>query len=77
MIGIHGNGLTHEMWMPEDATLVEVCYAHLDQDLADCQMFPPETFLRDYQSVAQVLNHQYFAVVSDRGIWRNAGVNDR
>jgi hypothetical protein len=56
------------MWMPEDATLVEVCYAHSDQDLADCQMFPPETFLRDYQSVAQVLNHQYYAVVSDRGI---------
>lgn len=49
MIGIHGNGLTHEMWMPEDATLIE--------------MFPPETFLRDYQSVAQVLNHQYYAVV--------------
>ena len=56
------------MWMPEDATLVEVRHAHLGRDLADCQMFPPETFLRDYQSVAQVLNHQYFAVVSDRGI---------
>lgn len=24
MIGIHGNGLTHEMWMPEDGTLIEV-----------------------------------------------------
>jgi hypothetical protein len=24
MIGVHGNGLTHEMWMPEDATLIEV-----------------------------------------------------
>jgi len=23
MIGIHGNGLTHEMWMPEDGTLIE------------------------------------------------------
>lgn len=24
MLGIHGNGLTHEMWMPEDGTLIEV-----------------------------------------------------
>lgn len=27
-------------------------------------MFPPDTFLRDYQAVAQVLNHKYYPVVS-------------
>lgn len=24
MIGIHGNGLTHELWMPENSALIEV-----------------------------------------------------
>jgi capsular polysaccharide biosynthesis protein len=24
MFGVHGNGLTHELWLPEDATLIEV-----------------------------------------------------
>jgi hypothetical protein len=29
MMGIHGNGLTHEMWMPENSTLIEVSFASL------------------------------------------------
>jgi hypothetical protein len=28
-MGIHGNGLTHEMWMPENSTLIEVSFASL------------------------------------------------
>ncbi|ORX37567.1 hypothetical protein BD324DRAFT_650140 [Kockovaella imperatae] len=51
MVGVHGNGLTHEMWMTEKATLVE--------------LFHPGVFLRDYQAVAHVLGHQYFAVWND------------
>lgn len=24
MLGVHGNGLTHELWLPEDSTVIEV-----------------------------------------------------
>lgn len=51
MIGIHGNGLTHELWMAQDSMLIE--------------LFPNETFLRDYQAVAQALGHEYHAVIGN------------
>ncbi|KAL1406132.1 hypothetical protein Q8F55_007815 [Vanrija albida] len=51
LLGIHGNGLTHEMWLRETATVIE--------------MFPPDTFLRDYETIATALGHRYIAVRND------------
>ncbi|KAK1924496.1 hypothetical protein DB88DRAFT_490663 [Papiliotrema laurentii] len=51
MVGIHGNGLTHEMWMPARSTLIE--------------LFHPISFLRDYESIATALGHSYYAVQND------------
>lgn len=51
MIGIHGNGLTHQLWMSTKSTLIE--------------LFPTKSFLRDYQAVATVLGHNYWAVQND------------
>ncbi|KAK4688429.1 P-type Ca2+ transporter type 2C, partial [Tremellales sp. Uapishka_1] len=51
MVGVHGNGLTHMMWMPEGGAVVEV--------------FPPGSFLRDYQSLAEVLGHHYTTIWND------------
>lgn len=67
MLGIHGNGLTHELWLPEKGSLIEVipivsalhgCHAYVSQ------LFPNEMFLRDYACVAEVLGHHYTAIVS-------------
>ena len=88
MIGIHGNGLTHQMWMEYDTLVVEVRISacpppssmprsgdgerHIwqvpDPVRPDwrltVQLFPQNTFLRDYQSLAEALGHAYHAVVS-------------
>ena len=49
MIGVHGNGLTHELWMPENATLIEVsfkvdCYARYSMLMASTSCFRPGHF---------------------------------
>ncbi|KAL7421373.1 hypothetical protein Q5752_004258 [Cryptotrichosporon argae] len=51
MLGVHGNGLTHQLWMPAGSALVEI--------------FPPQAFVRDYQAVAQVLRHPYVCIQND------------
>ena len=66
MVGIHGNGLTHEMWMPNRSVLVEVrrhCLHSVSSRLTR-QLFPPETFLRDYEVIAEATGHSYFGIVS-------------
>lgn len=65
MIGIHGNGLTHELWMSHDSMLIEAS-PHPTPSLAfvlTIQLFPGGTFMRDYQAPAQVLGHEYHPVV--------------
>ncbi|WVQ64977.1 uncharacterized protein L199_003147 [Kwoniella botswanensis] len=52
IIGIHGNGLTHQMWMPEGGIVIE--------------LFIPDSFLRDYQVLSQALGHRHFAIWNDR-----------
>lgn len=49
MIGVHGNGLTHQLWMPSGGTVVE--------------LFPRDAFLRDYQVVAEALGHHHIVIV--------------
>ncbi|WWC60350.1 uncharacterized protein I303_102921 [Kwoniella dejecticola CBS 10117] len=52
MIGVHGNGLTHQVWMAPGGVLVEI--------------FPSGVFLRDYQVVAQVVGHEHVAILDSR-----------
>ncbi|WVQ93445.1 hypothetical protein IAU59_000519 [Kwoniella sp. CBS 9459] len=43
IVGIHGNGLSHEVWMPPGGIVIEI--------------LPPSTFRYDFAPVSQVLGH--------------------
>ncbi|OCF38728.1 hypothetical protein I317_07485 [Kwoniella heveanensis CBS 569] len=70
VIGVHGVGLTHQLWMPSGGKVVEVTgiARHQVQNLTSLfpQIFPDGMFARDQQIVAQVLGHEYIAISSDR-----------
>jgi hypothetical protein len=68
LIGIHGNGLTHELWLPLDSTLIEVGNLATQTCRIDCQpqIFPDGSFLKDYQTVAYALGHNYIALVRSK-----------
>lgn len=53
LIGVHGNGLTHEIWMPPSSrsTVIEI--------------FTPNGYLFDYEILAQNLGHKHYAVWND------------
>ncbi|KAF8224737.1 hypothetical protein L208DRAFT_1425748 [Tricholoma matsutake] len=53
LIGVHGNGLTHEIWMPPSSrsTVIEI--------------FTPNGYLFDYEILAQNLGHKHYAVWDD------------
>jgi len=48
MLSVHGNGLSHAMWMPRGGAVVE--------------MFPDQRCLRDYQMLATVAGHTWVGV---------------
>ncbi|WVQ93474.1 hypothetical protein IAU59_000548 [Kwoniella sp. CBS 9459] len=56
LIGVHGDGLTHQMWMPEGGVVIE--------------LLPPDSFMRENQIVTDVLNHQFVPVWKDRALSR-------
>lgn len=53
LIGVHGNGLTHEIWMPPSSrsTVIEI--------------FTPNGYLFDYEILAQNLGHKHYGVWND------------
>ncbi|KAJ3996667.1 hypothetical protein F5050DRAFT_1757906 [Lentinula boryana] len=53
MIGVHGNGLTHQLWMPSTprSTVIEI--------------FIPEGYLFDYEFLSRNVGHQHYAVWND------------
>ncbi|KAF5324083.1 hypothetical protein D9619_011227 [Psilocybe cf. subviscida] len=53
MIGIHGNGLTHQLWMPQSprSTVIEV--------------FWPESYAHDYSMLSRNMGHKHYAVWND------------
>lgn len=63
LIGVHGNGLSHLMWMPRGSHVIEI--------------FAKGGFMRDYQMLTSSLGHHYYAVWEDRvyleSEWRRAG----
>nr|XP_019050432.1 hypothetical protein I302_00864 [Kwoniella bestiolae CBS 10118]OCF29362.1 hypothetical protein I302_00864 [Kwoniella bestiolae CBS 10118] len=52
IIGVHGNGLTHQVWMAPGGIIIEI--------------FPPGVFLRDYQLIAQVVGHEHIAILDSQ-----------
>ncbi|GFZ42512.1 hypothetical protein JCM24511_00228 [Saitozyma sp. JCM 24511] len=48
IVGVHGNGLTHLLWMPQGGNVVE--------------FFPPDSFTRDYEVPATAVGHAYHAI---------------
>ncbi|KAJ3503527.1 hypothetical protein NLJ89_g8389 [Agrocybe chaxingu] len=69
MLGIHGNGLTHQIWMPATSrsTVIEI--------------FFPQTYRHDYSMLSRNMEHAHYAVWNDttltypKGQWFK-GIND-
>ncbi|KAF8970076.1 hypothetical protein BDZ97DRAFT_1652817 [Flammula alnicola] len=61
MVGIHGNGLTHQIWMPPSprSTVIEV--------------FFPKAYLHDYEILARNMGHMHYAVWNDTTLTYPAG----
>ncbi|KAF9525434.1 hypothetical protein CPB83DRAFT_859556 [Crepidotus variabilis] len=53
LIGLHGNGLTHQIWMPSSpqSTIIEIFY--------------PKMYLHDYEMLALNVGHKHYAVWND------------
>ncbi|WVR06959.1 hypothetical protein IAU60_003995 [Kwoniella sp. DSM 27419] len=51
MLGVHGNGLSHALWMKPHGAVIE--------------MMMPGGFARDYGMVAELMRHDYFAIHND------------
>ncbi|KAF9467541.1 hypothetical protein BDZ94DRAFT_1248380 [Collybia nuda] len=53
LIGVHGNGLTHQLWMPPShrSTVIEI--------------FIPKAYVFDYELPARNLGHRHYAVWND------------
>ncbi|KAF5324356.1 hypothetical protein D9619_011337 [Psilocybe cf. subviscida] len=56
MVGIHGNGLTHQLWMPPSprSTVIEV--------------FSPKSYLHDYELLARNMGHKHYAIWNDTAL---------
>ncbi|ODN76606.1 hypothetical protein, variant 1 [Cryptococcus amylolentus CBS 6039] len=52
ILGIHGNGLTHELWMPSGGIMIEI--------------LPPGDFHYDYAPVSIALGHEHLIWQNDR-----------
>ncbi|KAG6879083.1 hypothetical protein C0992_005291 [Termitomyces sp. T32_za158] len=53
IVGVHGNGLTHQLFMPPSprSTVVEI--------------FAPKSYVHDYAILARNLGHKHYAVWND------------
>ncbi|KAF8908539.1 hypothetical protein CPB84DRAFT_1674248 [Gymnopilus junonius] len=53
MVGVHGNGLTHQIWMPPSPRS------------AVLEIFYPKGYLHDYEILARNMGHKHYAVWND------------
>lgn len=53
LVGVHGAGLTHAMFLPPRSTVVEI--------------FPAQVDFRVFENLASLLDHSYFSVRSSKG----------
>ncbi|ODN76491.1 hypothetical protein L202_05157 [Cryptococcus amylolentus CBS 6039] len=56
IIGVHGDMLTHQLWMTEGGVVIE--------------LFPPDSYLPENQIIADVLHHEYIPVWHDVALTR-------
>ncbi|KNZ73255.1 hypothetical protein J132_08023 [Termitomyces sp. J132] len=62
IIGVHGNGLTHQLWMsPSYRSAV-------------FEIFDPEGYLFDYEILARNMEHRHYAVWNDRLVTYPKGI---
>lgn len=54
LIGVHGNGLTHELFLPSNSLVIEI--------------FPSDAFAMDYQLFSELAHHHYFAIDAKNGV---------
>ncbi|KAF4616544.1 hypothetical protein D9613_008387 [Agrocybe pediades] len=61
MLGIHGNGLTHQLWMPSGprSTVIEIYF--------------PKAYAHDYEILARNMGHKHYAVWNDTTLTYPAG----
>ncbi|PFH47941.1 hypothetical protein AMATHDRAFT_76970 [Amanita thiersii Skay4041] len=61
IVGVHGNGLTHQLWMPRSSrsTVVEI--------------FAPGSYTFDYEFLARNMGHRHYAVWNDTLLTYPAG----
>ncbi|KAF7419581.1 hypothetical protein PC9H_002172 [Pleurotus ostreatus] len=51
MVGVHGNGLSHQMWMKAGGTVLE--------------FYDTGGFMRDYQLLAEAMHHTHYVIWND------------
>ncbi|KAF8198546.1 hypothetical protein BJ912DRAFT_845371 [Pholiota molesta] len=56
MVGVHGNGLTHQLWMPYSprSTVIEIFY--------------PNSYLHDYEILSRNIGHKHYAIWNDTAL---------
>lgn len=54
LIGVHGNGLSHILFLPPDAAVIE--------------LFPKDSLLLDYRLFADARRLDYYGIIEDRGL---------
>ncbi|KAJ7591330.1 hypothetical protein C8J56DRAFT_935237 [Mycena floridula] len=56
LVGVHGNGLTHQLWMPPRprSTVIEI--------------FFPQGYLFDYEMLARNMGHKHYAIWNDTSL---------
>lgn len=59
LIGAHGNGLTHELFLPSNSLVIEI--------------FPEKAYSMDYQLFAELCGHEYFALDPLHGVISKSG----
>ncbi|KAJ3340650.1 hypothetical protein HDU93_006507 [Gonapodya sp. JEL0774] len=56
MLGVHGNGLTHQLWMPPTRKSLVL------------EIFWPENFAYDFYSTAQTIGHKHYGIWFDEEV---------
>ncbi len=59
LIGAHGNGLTHQIFLPDNSMVIE--------------LFPKGAYAMDYQLLGELVGHQYFAIDPSEGVIATPG----
>ncbi len=66
MLGVHGNGLSHLLWMPQSSTSVEAGDVKTTSgQRAVIELFYPGGFAHDYHWTSRALGHAHYAVWND------------